>query len=232
MQWSEIKDLLLLKEVAATGVFTYKQGSRERGNSWQLVAKNLNAFEGFIVTNRAVRDRITHLMKKFSAQNNADLKSTGTSSPEPSESDILLQNLIDIQADTEIRVTEENAEKNAKANVEIQKALDIRATAMETHKETRKRKNDEEGEEKSSKARRSSTETLSFLMKKLDSDRELKNRELECNKFNQNNFQQMMLQQQQQSNNMLQMFAQQSQTQSEQFQAMIRPPTAFVLILL
>jgi len=41
MVWSEAKVYVMLKEVAAEGVFDSKPGSRERSTSWQKVANKL-----------------------------------------------------------------------------------------------------------------------------------------------------------------------------------------------
>ena len=65
MQWNEERDILLLREMAGSGIFLKKSGSRERGNSWQNIAKNLNAYNDFIVTLRAVRDRFPNIMRLF-----------------------------------------------------------------------------------------------------------------------------------------------------------------------
>ena len=43
MVWSEAKDYIMLKEVAAEGGFNSKPGSREGGTSWQKVANKLNS---------------------------------------------------------------------------------------------------------------------------------------------------------------------------------------------
>ena len=43
MVWSEAKDYVMLKKVAAEGVFDSKPGRRERGTSWQKVANKLNS---------------------------------------------------------------------------------------------------------------------------------------------------------------------------------------------
>lgn len=219
MQWSDPKDILLMREVASVGVFTFKSGSRERGNAWQFVATNLNATEGFNVTARAVRDRMTSLMKKYSAQNNTERQASGLGGSEPSEIDTLLQDLVDINADSELKKDNEKALKINNINEEKQKAINIRATAMETLSETKKRKEEEEPKEK--RMRRSSGDTLSFLKEKIEMDREIKNRELELNSNRQNEFQQMIQQQERNSNNMMQLFMEQSQRQQEQFQAMM-----------
>lgn len=220
MRWTEAKDVLMMREVVASGLFTHNSGSRERSNGWQAVATNLNAIDGFMVTTRAVRDRITNLMKKFSAQNNAEKKATGIGGSEPTESEILLQDLMDMSADSEMRKEEEKSAKNEIENQEKQKALDIRSTAMETFKEIKKRKNEDEPA-KEKKTRRSNIDTLSFLKEKIESDRELKTRVIESNTNARNEFQQMLLHQQPHNNDVLEVFAKQSQSQSEQFQTMM-----------
>lgn len=37
MNWTEDKDILLLKEMGGQGIFHYKAGSRERGAVWQVI---------------------------------------------------------------------------------------------------------------------------------------------------------------------------------------------------
>ena len=50
----------------------------------------LNALDGFLLTARVVRDRVTNLFKKFSAQNNSEKKLSGEGGVEPAEHDTLL----------------------------------------------------------------------------------------------------------------------------------------------
>ena len=60
MNWTEDKDILLLKEMGGQGIFHYKAGSRERGAVWQVIASNLNCHKDFFeVTARGVRDRFS-----------------------------------------------------------------------------------------------------------------------------------------------------------------------------
>ena len=57
----------MFREVIVAGVLDYKSASRECGTSWQNVATTLNAIDGFLLTARVVIDRITNLLKTFSA---------------------------------------------------------------------------------------------------------------------------------------------------------------------
>ena len=83
MQWTDEKDILMFRENIGEGVFDHKSGSRERGTAWQNVAANLNAHDGFLLTDRVARDRVTNLLKKFSAQNNSEKKLSGEGGVEP-----------------------------------------------------------------------------------------------------------------------------------------------------
>ena len=56
MQQNEERDILHLLGMTASGVFQTNSGNRERGNSWQNIATNLNAYNDFIITLRATRD--------------------------------------------------------------------------------------------------------------------------------------------------------------------------------
>ena len=83
MQWTDEKDILMFRENIGEGVFDHKSGSRERGTAWQNVAANLNALDGFLLTARVVRDRVTNLLKKISVQNNSEKKLSGEGGAEP-----------------------------------------------------------------------------------------------------------------------------------------------------
>ena len=43
MNWTEGKDILLLKEMGGQGIFHYKADSRKRGAVWQVIAITLTA---------------------------------------------------------------------------------------------------------------------------------------------------------------------------------------------
>ena len=34
MQWNDVKDIEMMKQMAASDIFSYKSGSRERGQVW------------------------------------------------------------------------------------------------------------------------------------------------------------------------------------------------------
>ncbi len=60
--WKQQHKLALLREVLILGPYVHKVGSRERGNSWSIIADNLNKSEcGFKVSSRSVREKFAKL---------------------------------------------------------------------------------------------------------------------------------------------------------------------------
>ena len=61
-----------VRELIGEGVFDRKPRICERGTSWQNVATTLNTIDGFLLTARTFRNRVTNLIKKFSDQNKSE----------------------------------------------------------------------------------------------------------------------------------------------------------------
>ena len=98
-------------------------------------------------------------------------------SPETSELDVLLEELVELE-DSCYEEVEENAKK---AEQEKEKAVDLRMKAMERISETQKRKKDGD-EQVKTKTRKSGNETIAYLVEKEKRDAELKKQELEIRK--------------------------------------------------
>ena len=94
MQWIAIKEVLAMREVLGKNTLLHKPGSQERGQGWQKVADTLNLIDGFIVTSRAVRDKIMALIKKHRLMINKEKTQTGIGGDEPSEFDVLIKKLL------------------------------------------------------------------------------------------------------------------------------------------
>lgn len=190
MTWTDKEDVLLLREIAAEGVFSHKYLSRERGSSWQKVAENLNACtEGNFnfLSSRSVRDHYTTLLKKYKAKKSKELRESGGGGDEPSEVDCLLEDLSSMAEDTE----RDKQQKKDGISKEKKMAEDIRKTALERMGETRKRMqaaagcSDDEDENtptKPVKSRRSSTDTIEWLKEKSANDARMREEELKFKK--------------------------------------------------
>ena len=72
MHLTDKKDIMNVRELIGEGVFDRKPRICERGTSWQNVATTLNAIDGFLLTARTFRNRVTNLIKKFSDQNKSE----------------------------------------------------------------------------------------------------------------------------------------------------------------
>lgn len=57
-----------LREVAAEGVLTKKEKSRDRGSGWKTVTNNLSPVFNTELTPRSVRDHYSNLSKKHKAK--------------------------------------------------------------------------------------------------------------------------------------------------------------------
>ena len=177
MNWTQEKDILMMREVAFNGLLLHKPGSKERGQGWQQVANKLSAEEGFsIITQRGVRERLTNIMKKHKTKMNREKNETGIGGNIPTEYDVLLEELININEDTIARVENENDNKKTEVEAEKAKATEIRQIAMERMGETLKRKN-KESNPAEKKCRRTSLDTVAFLREKLEADKENKAQE-------------------------------------------------------
>lgn len=205
----------MMREMAAIGIFNHRSGSRERGQIWQTIATNLNNFEDFGgVTSRAVRDRFTTIMKKYKAQTNKDLKASGLGGDEPSEFENLMEDLILMSNESDLKQDTDNESKKKANDLEQKKGIEVRQLAMERLSETKKRVEicDEEGTPSVKKGRRSTTDTMDFLREKISLDKEIQeNKAIDQQK--EREFQRV---QQQQSADMLKMFQTNMQQQSQQ----------------
>ena len=119
MQWNDDKDVLLMREVLGKSVLILK-----RGQAWQRVADELNALNGFHLTGRAVRDRIMKLIKKFKVKINKDKNQTGEGGGEPSEFEVLVEEVINISEDTLQKKETEKEKAKEKETNEQNKALE------------------------------------------------------------------------------------------------------------
>ena len=147
----------------------------------QVVADVLNSLDGFMVSSRGIRDRLTTLMKKHKVLMNKEKKLSGIEGTEPTEYDVLIEELIELSEDTDARIVEETTQKKAAEECDKNKALEMRKVAMERFGETRKRKDEDDESPISEKKcrRRTSSDTVAFLREKMEMDKENKKVEKE-----------------------------------------------------
>ena len=167
MEWTEQKDVILAREILLCEPFKYRAGSKERGSVWSQIATNLNTHPGFTVSQRAVRDRFGILEKKAKKRKREIENGTGIS-PEDSELDLALEEIIEKweAADQEFQL--DNQSKAKKLEKDKETAEEMRRMSMETLGASKKRKSDpdESAEEKPCKKRRGGSDTVQFLKEK------------------------------------------------------------------
>lgn len=218
MEWTENHDVLLLREIMISDLFTLKKGSVQRGERWEEITAKLNQVSDprfNLKDKRAVRDRWTLLQKKYKAKLREEEKASGISVDDLSEKDVLLEELIEKEESTEIAGQEQKKNKE-KEKGEME---DVRKKALERYSETKKRKakastsfdaDDDDEDEiqiKPVKRRRRSEPLVDFLAKKAEADKEIREKEISLKQKeqeqNQRVIQSVLDQQQQMSTAML-----------------------------
>ena len=177
MLWNDIKDLIMLREVAARGIMRMREKSRERGAAWQSLAENLSPILAYELTARSVRDHFKSLVNKFKGDMAKEKRATGGGGDELDEKWQLLEELIELNEDVGRQVADEVEKRQAEKEL----AQDMRAVALERFSETRKRKEgkDEGDEDDGSKKRRKSREVMDWLKEKVEYEKSVREKEIE-----------------------------------------------------
>ena len=216
MVWSTVHDEMLCREILVVDPFTgTKKSMVARGTKWEQVAENLSKIQQvyFKVDKRAVRDRYNLLSKELRNKLKNEEKESGIET-DMTEVEMALEELIEKEdaAETEQRVADN--QKKMKDSQDRENAENIRKKAMERLGQTQKRKSEgDENEVKKRKKRSSGSDTLNFLREKNEQVQEMQKQELEVKRQQleveskkQDNFMQMMLNQQQQQQKQMQDF--------------------------
>ncbi|XP_020622648.1 transcription factor SPT20 homolog isoform X4 [Orbicella faveolata] len=204
MEWAEDHDVILLREILASDLFSFKKGSVARGERWESIAEKLNQVKTIsfhLKDKRTVRDQRVLLQKKYKPKMHQEETASGIS-VDMSEIDVLLEELVGKEESLN-KVGDAQARKQKE---DKSKAEDERQKALERFSETKKRRSTENGnecEEKPKRQRRSArTEPLvEFMQEKAKNERELRQQELDLRRLEQEQNQPVMvtvLQQQQQ----------------------------------
>ena len=126
MVWSQDMDKIMLQEMAAEGVLHHKLKSRSRGISWQRVVDKWNVLPNFDGNAKSIRDRFKLLAKKHKTKMEKEERSTGGGGVDLSEVEILLEELIEIEDDTNQRAEEDYKAKKNNEDEDRAKALEMR----------------------------------------------------------------------------------------------------------
>ena len=116
MRWTSEHDVIFLREVLVHEPWKQKYGSQERGKVWEKIAESLNGLNTvcelyFKVTQRSVRDRCKLLVDNFKKREREEAAASGIS-PEETESDIALADIIEEADEMHKKQTDEKKRKN------------------------------------------------------------------------------------------------------------------------
>ena len=141
MEWTNIHDVLLCREILVVEPYTAKPRTNQRGQLWNKIAENLNklAEPKFSVAQRSVRDRFKLLVDKFKKRMASEERGSGIS-PEMSELETPLEEIIELEESYTGELFNETVEKKRKEQMDKENADDMRLMAIKTLRETQKRK--------------------------------------------------------------------------------------------
>lgn len=125
----------------------------------------------FKVSKRAGRERFTLLAEKFKKKMKAEEKASGIDT-EMNELDVLLEEIVEKEEEFD----KDQSEHKAKDDQSKAEANDMRLKAMESLKESKKRRSEEH--EKQLPKKKTGSEALDYLREKMDGDKYLREKEL------------------------------------------------------
>ncbi|KAK2564123.1 hypothetical protein P5673_012355 [Acropora cervicornis] len=125
MEWTDDRDILLIREMTASELFQFKKGSPDRGKICASIQERLNKFDHpkFTIQEKtAVRDRWNLLQAKFKRIQQEELQSSGIDCV-LSEKDALIEELCEEEDSFSAKEKKKSDDKEA--------AEEIRKKAME-----------------------------------------------------------------------------------------------------
>ena len=160
MVWTREHDVLLARDILVAKPFSFKFGSRERGQAWDKVAEAVNLVQHlrFNVDQKGVRERYDKLKKAYQKCTREEERASAIS-PEVSELDEALKTSIELSSVAEKELIENQSAKNKQVDKERESADTVRKRSMERLSQTR----DKEGIEKSKKQKRSGVGMIEYL---------------------------------------------------------------------
>ena len=140
MEWNDEHDVLLCREILTSEPFKAKRRTPQRGQLWQNVADHLSSIPEpkFKVSKRAIREGFTLLAEKFKKKMKAEEKASGIDT-EMTELDVLLEEIVEKEEEFD----KDQSENKAKEEQSKAEANDMRLKAMESLKESKKRRSEE-----------------------------------------------------------------------------------------
>ena len=161
MTWSNQHDVALCRKMLVVQPFRFKYGTKDRGQSWDRIAKNLKKLDHpmFLVDQRGVRDRFCKLQKDFKCKRACEERASGICPDEPDELEQALENITEMEQGQQEQLAVGERNKRLFIEKEREAAETIRKRAMERMGETRVREN----LEKEPKRRKCGGETVEYL---------------------------------------------------------------------
>ena len=175
MNWTFEHDVMLCREILVIEPFSFRYGSKERGQAWEKIAHNLSQslYPKFNVDQRAVRDHFLKLERVFKRKIAEEERASGIST----ELDMAMEEIVEKSKEAKEGLDRKNEKKNTAVDAERETAENIRKRSMERWSETSKREN--LARAKKRQKMNANSEAVEYLREKSAKECELKEKELE-----------------------------------------------------
>ena len=133
MFWTEEHDVILVREMLANSLFAgTKRGTVQRGRKWNEISERLLQVEApkFKVEQRGVRERYGLLAKAYRRKIREEERASGISTPELTEVEQALEDLI-VREDEADRDQQETAAQKRKVKEDNKDVEEVRKKALE-----------------------------------------------------------------------------------------------------
>ena len=215
MCWTPRHDEILVQEILLFQPWNQKkahQKGEQSGLPFRQSKSDTNTQFWPSVDQRSVRDHFRLLEGKFVKKQNEEERATGISPDEDSEFDNGMADIIQQFRDFDLMHSQEKLKKDEAGNKEKEAAEEFRRAFLETYRDSQKRNStDSEAEGSSKKKRKSETETVAYLREKNKCNVSLQEKqlafqreELDLRRQQMDNFNQMLVNSQQQTTAILQ----------------------------
>ena len=178
MAWTLEHDLLLCREILVLQPFQYKFGSREKGQCWDKIAKNLHSIENpkFSVDQRGVRERYAKIERHYRRKMADEERASGIS-PDKTELDEAVESIIGLTESALEELNRNDSKKLEEKVKEQQTAQEVRNRSMERLAESREREHFQDSGRK--KRKQSGQGVIEYLTEKAEGETEVKGIEID-----------------------------------------------------
>lgn len=179
-RWAPEDDESLLKNIIIEEPYKTKKFSKERKILWDTIAENVNhVIRSGKVTSRGCSERYDTIKSHHKRKRAEEEKASGIAPVEPTECEILLDDLLECEEDVELMRGAEKESENQRKDRERKQAEEMRNRSMESMGETMERDGGRARGKKRKSASGEIVELMEYLKRKSENEKEVRMKETE-----------------------------------------------------